>query len=139
MVADSFQVARVSFLKFQPVETRLRRSFVPGLNEVPGDVDSDNVGAHTGQRNRGCAISAAEVQSPQRRRDPERLNDCFSGLTHERGNLGKVAFFPQRFVWIHAHSLLFGLPAHLIAIAVSPLQATIVQCACGNDHARASP
>ena len=34
---------------------------------------------------------------------------CFSRLTHERGNLGKVAFFPQRFVWIHDESASRGM------------------------------
>jgi len=48
-----------------------------------------------------CAIAAAEVQHPQRRRYPKRLCNCFSRLSHQGGNLGKVTFLPQRFVWIH--------------------------------------
>ena len=45
---DALQVARISLLKFQPGETRLRSSFVPGVNKVPGNVDSDNVSPQTG-------------------------------------------------------------------------------------------
>ena len=66
MVGDAFQVARVSFLKLQPAETRLRGSSVPGFNEVPGDVDSNDLSPQTGQRNRRRAVSAAQVQDPQR-------------------------------------------------------------------------
>jgi hypothetical protein len=29
-------------------------------------------------------------------------------LTHQGGNLGKVAFLPQRFVWIHDSSFYDG-------------------------------
>ena len=42
IVGDAFQIARVSFLKLQPAETRFRGPFVPGFDEVPGDVDSRN-------------------------------------------------------------------------------------------------
>ena len=41
MVADSLQVAGITFLKFQAAETCLRGSFVSGFNEVSGDVDSN--------------------------------------------------------------------------------------------------
>src|SRR6266487_135889 len=104
MIADPLQVARISLLKFQSAETRLRSSFVPGVNEVLGNVDSNNFSPQKGQRNRRSAISTAEVQNAKRRRHAERFNDCFSRLTHEGGNLGKVAFLPQRFVWIHDSS-----------------------------------
>ena len=43
MVADALQVARISLLKFKPVETRLGSPFVPGFNEVPGNVDSNHL------------------------------------------------------------------------------------------------
>ena len=105
VIADPLQVARISLLKSQSVETRLRRSFVPSFNEVLGNVDSNNFSPQKGERNRCSAISAAEVQNPQRRRYLERLDDCFTRLTHEGGNLGKVTFLPQRFVWIHVASL----------------------------------
>ena len=32
---------------------------------------------------------------------PSRLYECFSGFTHQGGDLGEVAFFPQRFIRIH--------------------------------------
>src|SRR4029077_1345017 len=101
MVADPLQVARISLLKCQSFETRLRGSFVPRVNEVPSNVDSDHFSPQSRQRNRRSAISAAQVQNPQRRRYPERFDYCFSRLPHQGGNLGKVAFFPQRFIWIH--------------------------------------
>jgi hypothetical protein len=40
MVTDSFQVARVPFMKLQPVKTRLRGSPVSGIHQIPGDVDA---------------------------------------------------------------------------------------------------
>src|SRR6266699_3091608 len=49
--------------------------------------------------------SKANSHSQEGSRYPERLNDCFARLTHEGCNLGKVAFLPQRFVWIHDSSL----------------------------------
>src|ERR1700687_3626114 len=104
VVADTLQVTRISLLKWQSVETRLGSSSVAGVNEVLGNVDSNNFSPQAGEGNRRSAISAAEVQDPQRRRDPERLHDCFPRLTHQGGNLGKDAFLPQRFVWIHARS-----------------------------------
>jgi hypothetical protein len=64
------QVARISLLELQPVETRLRRSFVSGVHETAGYVDSNNFSAQLGQRNRGSAISAAQVQHPHRGLDP---------------------------------------------------------------------
>src|SRR5438132_4059363 len=102
MVAHPLQVAGVPLLKFQPVETHLRSSFVPGVNEVPGNVDSNHFSSRLCEGNRRRAIAAAEVQHPQWRRYPERLNQGFSRLTHHGGNLSEVAFFPQCFVWIHA-------------------------------------
>jgi len=104
MIADPLQVARISLLKLQPVETRLRSSFVPGFNEVPGNVDSNDFSPQTGQGNRRRAISAAKVQNPQRRRYSERLNECLARLAHQGGNLGEVAFLPQCFVWIHSRA-----------------------------------
>jgi hypothetical protein len=71
MVTDALQVARIALLKCQPVEAGLRSSFIAGVNEVPGNVDSDNFSPQTGERNRRSAISAAEVQNPHRRRYPE--------------------------------------------------------------------
>jgi len=82
MVPDTLQVAGIALLKFQPVETSLRRPFVPGVNEVLGNVDSNNFSPQTGERNSRSAISAAEVQNPQRRRDPERFHQGFSRFTH---------------------------------------------------------
>src|SRR6185503_12538656 len=101
MVADPLQVARVSFLKGQSGETCLRSSLVPGVNEVPGNVDADNFSSHPRQGNGRGTITAAEVQHPQRRRYSERLYNGFSRLTHQGGNLRKVALLPQCFVRVH--------------------------------------
>ena len=60
MVGDAFQVARISLLKFQIGETRLRRSPVPGLNQIAGDVDSNDFSP---RRASGTAV----VPSPQPR------------------------------------------------------------------------
>jgi hypothetical protein len=118
MVVDPLQVARISLLKSQSVETRSRRSFVPGINEVLGYIDSNNFGPQKGYRKRCRAISAAEVQNAQRSLYPERLNDCFSRLTHESCDLGKVAFLPQSFVWIHDGSLISSTRACVLLLAV---------------------
>src|SRR6185503_7280691 len=72
MVADSVQVARISFLKCKSSEACLCRSLVSGINEVFGNVDSNNVSPQTGERNRRGAISTAKVQHPQRRLYSER-------------------------------------------------------------------
>ncbi len=82
MVVNALQVAGISLLKFQTLETGLRSSLVPGLNKVPGNVDSNNVSSQTGQGNCRSTISTAEVQNTQRRRYPERLNERLSRLTH---------------------------------------------------------
>src|SRR5207245_741828 len=103
--ADPFQVARISFLEFQSVETRLRSPLVPGVDEVLRNVDSHDFGPETGERERRGAISAAYIEDPNRRRNPERLYEYLSGFTHECGDLGEVALFPQRFVRIHHCSL----------------------------------
>ncbi len=104
VVGDSVQAARVSFIKLQTVETCLCSSPVSGFHEVPGDVDSSDFSPHKGQRHRRGAVSAAEVQGPQRQRYPDRIHDRFARFTHEGSNLCKVAFFPQCFVWIHDKS-----------------------------------
>ena len=109
MVGDAVQVARISFMKLQTVETCLRSSPVSGFHEVPGNVDSSYFSPQKGQRHRRGAVSAAEVQGPQRRRYPDRLHDRFARFTHEGGNLCKVAFFPQCFVWIHDESASRGM------------------------------
>ena len=41
MIADPLQVTRISLLKLQLVEARLGSPFVSGVNEVPGNVDSN--------------------------------------------------------------------------------------------------
>ena len=48
VVGDAFQIARVSFLKLQPAETRLRGSSVPGFHEVLRNIDSDNFSSQAG-------------------------------------------------------------------------------------------
>ncbi len=78
MVADSLQVGRIALLKFQASETRFSSAFVSSVHEVPGNINSDNFSSQTGERKRRGAISAAEVQNPQRRRDAERANERFS-------------------------------------------------------------
>ena len=75
VVGDAFQIGRVAFLKLQVVQTRFGRPLVPGFDEVPGNVDSQDVGPQTGERQRRRAIAAAEVQHPKRRRDPEGLRE----------------------------------------------------------------
>ena len=82
MVSDPLQVARISLLKSHPVETPRRRPLVPGVNEVRGNIDSNNLCPETGERNRRSAVSAAEVQNPQRRRYSERFDEYFPRSTH---------------------------------------------------------
>ena len=59
MVADPLQVSRIALLKFQLIETRLRGSLVPCVNQVLGDVDSNNFCPQKGERNGRSAVSAA--------------------------------------------------------------------------------
>ena len=94
IVVDSLQIACIAFMKLQPIETCLCGPLVAGLHKVAGDIDSGHIGAQTGQRDCCRAVSAAEVQRAQRRRNPEGLDNRFSGLPHESGDLGEVAFFP---------------------------------------------
>src|SRR5207253_10936739 len=101
VVADPFQVARISFLEFQSVQTLLRSPPVSGVDEVLRNVDSHDFGPETGERERRGAISAADIEDPHRRRDPESLHKYLSRLTHECCDLGEVTLFPQRFVRIH--------------------------------------
>ena len=63
MVLDRLQFARISFLKFQTAETRFSGSPVPGLHEVPGDVDSSDFRPLKGQRQRRGAVSAVSPDS----------------------------------------------------------------------------
>src|SRR5262249_49202820 len=99
-------------------------------NEVPRDVDSNHFSSRPGERNGRGSVSAAQVQNPQRRFYPEGLNDYFSGLTHEGGNLGEVAFFPQCFVWINdvrildgwTHCTLLGFRYRIPQSSAEPLQ-----------------
>ena len=53
MVVNALQVARISLVRFQSHETRLRPSFIPGVNKVPGYVDSNNFSP---KRARGTAV-----------------------------------------------------------------------------------
>src|SRR6185369_263604 len=96
MVADPLQIARVTFLKCQSSEPRLCSSLVSGVNEVFGNVDSNHDSPQPGERDRRGAIAAAKVQHPKRWLYSERLYECFSRLTHQGGDLGKVPFLPQR-------------------------------------------
>ena len=48
MVVYALQVAGISLLKLQAVETRLRRAFVSGRDEVSGNVDSDHFRPQSG-------------------------------------------------------------------------------------------
>src|SRR5262245_27015926 len=153
MVGDPLQVARIAFLKLQVAEARRRGSFVPGFNQVSGDIDSDNFSSQTGDWNCCGAIAAAQVQNLHLRSYPEGISDCFSRLTHERRNLCEIAFFPECFIWICdtwnrdtcrivCHGVLrhlcFRLTAGPAINCVSLFRTAIVQCASGYIHARAS-
>src|SRR5689334_23939919 len=105
MVIDAFQVAGITFLKPQPPEALFRRPFVPGLNEISGDIDSNNFSSQPGQWNRRGAVPTAEIQGPQRRPDPERFYDGLTGFAHERGNRGEITLFPKCFVRVHSRFL----------------------------------
>ena len=49
MVIDPFEVARVTLLKLQAPEALLRRPFIPGRYEIPGDIDSNDLCSKTRQ------------------------------------------------------------------------------------------
>src|SRR4030095_14606630 len=95
MVGDALQVGCVAFLKRQVAEACGSGSFVPGLNQVSGDIDPDNLSPQTGYWNCGGAIAAAQVQHFHLWFYSEGLRDNLSRLTHERSNLSEVTFFPQ--------------------------------------------
>ena len=94
MISDALQVARIALLKSQLRQACLRRSPVSCLNEVFGNIDSHNFGSQSCEGKSSGSISAAEVQNPERHREPQGFNECLPGLTHESGNLGEVAFLP---------------------------------------------
>src|SRR5881296_2766992 len=50
VVADPFQVARISFLEFQSVEIRFRSPLISRVDEVLRNVDSHDFGPETGER-----------------------------------------------------------------------------------------
>src|SRR6185369_8614685 len=52
-------------------------------------------------------IAATEVQRLDRRHDPQRPYQHFTGFAHKGGNRRKVAFLPQCFVRIHTPASLW--------------------------------
>src|SRR5262249_54137835 len=109
IVNDVLQVGRIAFLKSQVAQSQSDGSFVPGLNKISGDIDSKDSSTQASQRNCRRAIAATEIQNFHLWRYTKRLRDYLSRLTHESGNLRKVTFFPQRFVWIVYHVVLRDL------------------------------
>ena len=56
MIGDAFQIARISLLKGQVLETCLGGAPVPCFHQVAGNVDPHNFHSRPGQRNRRSAI-----------------------------------------------------------------------------------
>ena len=48
MITDPFEVARISLLKSQPAESRLRNSSIPGIDQIRGNVDSHDFSPQEG-------------------------------------------------------------------------------------------
>ena len=84
-----------------------RSTFSPSLNQIVGDIYPKDFNARLREWDRCGAISATEVQSAEGRRYAEGLDDSFARFTHEIGDLRKVTFLPQRFVWIHMGRLVW--------------------------------
>ena len=51
-----------AFLEFQPGETGIRGSPIPGVNQISRNIDSQNIRPQLSERNRRGAISAAKIQ-----------------------------------------------------------------------------
>src|SRR5882724_8752752 len=107
MVGDALQVAGIALLKSEAFQTRSGSPPVSCVDEIPGNVDSNDFRSQLSERNRRRAIAATQVQDADGRFYSERLNNCLARLTHQSGNLGEVAFFPQCFVWIWIHDRSF--------------------------------
>src|SRR4029077_18884755 len=95
LILEPSQIGRIAFLE-PDVRKALRLGPpVPGLDEVAGDIDAQNVCAalRGGQSRR--AIAASEIQDLEPALDPERANERLATLAHACGNTREVAFFPK--------------------------------------------
>lgn len=107
MIVDPLQVAGVTLSKFEPFQTLIRGPSVPGRNEILGNIDASNFCPKMRQWHGRSAVSTAEIQGPQRRLDPKRFHQCFTGFPHEGGDRSEIALFQSAlFGFINAFSLL---------------------------------
>src|SRR4030095_11115548 len=78
----------------------LRRALVPGIDQVPRDIDPQHVCAEFCLRQSGRAIAPPAMQHLETFRYTESLNQRLSAFAHGIGNAREIAFFPQCFVRI---------------------------------------
>src|SRR5262245_40450276 len=92
-------------LESEVAETLCRSTAVSGLDEVPGNVDAQHVGAQPrcGQRRR--PVAASEVEDFHSPRDTETLDECLAAFAHALGDAREVALLPECLIRVHASLL----------------------------------
>src|SRR5215472_7735121 len=111
------QVGGIAFLKLAVAEAVLAGAPPGGCDQVTCYVDAQHVGAKLRLRQRGRAVAASEVQNFKPCCDAKGLHERVAARSHGFRNAGKVAFFPERLVWIHG-----GTPILLMGASHSSYQ-----------------
>src|SRR6185436_14362245 len=109
LVAQVVEVGRVALLKTAVREARFSGAPVPGLHQIAGDIDTQDISSELRLGHSRRPVAAAEIQDLEAFRDPEPFRERLSALAHRVRDLRKVAFFPQRLVWIHRAVLSFAI------------------------------
>lgn len=98
IVRHTFEPASVAFQEFKPRKAGLLGALVPGCDQVARDIDPGHLGAFASQ-GEGCgSVAATKVKDTQTGGNLKSIDERFSGVAHERGDLREIAFLPESFV-----------------------------------------
>src|SRR5207248_283634 len=95
------QIGRIALLEPAVGETEALCSTVAGLDEVVGDVDTQDVRPEPRSRYRGGPVAASEVEDAESVGDSQLLDERLAAFSHALGDASEVALFPECLVRIH--------------------------------------
>jgi len=111
VIGEPAQVGGIALLK-----VRVRQAFglgAPGsgLDQVPRDVDTEDLGAAPRFRQRRRAVAAAEIQHFHARRNAEAIYERVSAFAHGCRDAREVALLPHGLIRIRIHLPSFPVDA----------------------------
>ena len=101
MIFQLVQIGRIAFLKLTIRQAFCFCAFVPGVNQVAGNIDAEHVRSKPRLRQCSCTIATSQIQNLEALDGPKSLDEHFTALSHALSDARKIAFFPKCLVRVH--------------------------------------